>query len=133
VQDAPVVLQELEEWDEAVAEKQAELGYPDVPFNELTGKARKNVEEALEEEGVYEPKVPWQVEAYLEWAEQQPIGADTSIDAFLRANQRDYERNSYSRFQELYGAEEPRSTSDGTVWSAILDYLNEHDYDRYPD
>ncbi len=126
--DVPGYFDKIESWDEATGEKAAELGYPDVPFNDLSTKQRKNVEESLEDEGVYEPKIPYEVLDYVEWAEKQPAGADTSIDAFLAASDAEYRSKAPDRLkQEL----KPKPAPDD-MWETILTLLNEHDYTRYP-
>lgn len=126
--DVPGYFDKIETWDAATEEKASELGYPDVPFNDLSTKQRKNVEDTLEDEGVYEPKIPYEVLDYVEWAEQQPAGADTSIDAFLAADAADYRLKAPDRLKQKL---KPKPAPDD-MWDAILDLLNEHDYTRYP-
>src|SRR5690606_34688136 len=148
VRKAPQVLAELEQWDRAVAEEMEARGIdPSIPFNELPTETRVEIEEALEERGITEPEVPWQVRKYIEWAEQQPPGADTSVEAYFEAERREYEspEAALERFEKEMQTPSPlpspdaqgrmpeSTADDGNLWRSILDLMNEHDHKRYGD
>jgi hypothetical protein len=130
VRDAPQVLRDFEEWDEVVEERQQEMGFGTGDFDDLPSWQRIDVEESLEEDGVYEPEMPRAVTNYIEWAEKQPPGADTSIDAYLRWNQRNYEQGSLTRFEDLYEQGPLAGGNDQTIWSKLVALLDEHDHTR---
>lgn len=120
----PEYATDMQVWDEAVTQKQAQMGLPDVPFNELPTKQRIAVEDALKEDDVFEPELPWQVRQYLEWVSTQPSGADTSIDAYLNWNEAQYEAGATERFEESL---KPTLSDEEAV--RLIDQLRtEHDY-----
>src|SRR5690606_41973998 len=80
---------------------------PSIPFNELDTKTRIAIEDELEARGHKEPSLSWQVKKYVEWAEQQPPGADTSIEAFFEASDREYREGAPGRVQEKMNKPEP--------------------------
>ena len=142
----PQALTDLEEWDTNVARVQRQMGIdPSIPFNELDYDTRRAIEDELEAQGISEPDVPYPVKVYLEWAEQQPRGADTSVEAYLRADRAEYREGATERLEESlampeqqqgpdrYGNRPPAPEGSDDVWQRILDLMNEHDHNRYPD
>jgi len=144
VRQAPVVLAEMQRWDNQVRQIQAEMGIdPAIPFNELDRDTRVIIEETLEEQGIYEPDVPKPVQDYIDWAAQQPQGADTSVEAYFAWSDEQYRRRAPQRATEAMttpqaipgpdrqGQTPPAPTSP-SLWQDILTLLNTHDHSRYP-
>jgi hypothetical protein len=147
VRKAPEVLYELQQWDQAVSQKQAQMGYdPSIPFSQLEYEDRTAIEDSLEADGISEPKVSWQVQQYIDWAAEQPAGADTSVDAYLVANEQNYQEAAGERLIEELAKPEalpgpdktgnvvrtPEQTQTGNLWRDILVLLDEHDHKKYP-
>src|SRR5690606_18522939 len=143
VRKAPEQLAELQDWDNKVKQVQSEMGIdPSIPFNELDTQTRIAIEDELEARGHSEPSLSWQVKKYVEWAEQQPPGADTSIEAFFEASDREYREGAPGRVQEKMNKPEPapgpdrygnQPTSSPSLWAEIDALLREHDHRYKPD
>lgn len=132
--DLPQFYTDMRFWDQAVRAKRAELGLDTtLPFNELPGAQRKQVEDALKADKVYEPEQSAPVRSYVEWASQQQPGADLSIEAYLAWNEAQYRRKAPERLEAALDPASTPPSDPGDLWQQVLDLLNEHDRSRYPD
>src|SRR5690606_30115125 len=111
----------------------------DVCSSDLT---RIAIEEELEARGHKEPKLSKPVQSYVEWASAQPPGADTSIDAYFKASDAEWNAGAPGRVQEKMNKPEPapgpdrygnQPTSSPSLWAEIDALLREHDHKRYGD
>lgn len=154
VRTMPVFASEMKAWDDATIAKRQELGMDTTtPFSQLSYSQRRQVEDALADDGIYEPKPTWQQREYLEWAEKklaQNPNADVSIEKYFEEDQQQYYENLPAQTEEKVNAPAPAPSPDvygnpGTTtvpagdtgssqfWIDLINILDEHDHERYKD
>ena len=148
VRAVPEFAAEMEDWDAAVNAKRAEFGWDtSVPFSQLSYKDRKLVEDALSEDGVYEPKPTWQQQLYIDWAEKKLAAnpkADVSMEAYFAEDQESYYKNLPANTDkeinktlpvagpDKYGNTPVSNATNGEFWMELLNLINTHDHTKYP-
>ena len=124
---------ELEDYNVEVNRMMRQLGIdPNLTdYQDLPRRTRSRIYFDLQDQGIEPPYIEGDTYFYFLWRAEQPPGADTSIEAYVVANQEDYNRQRPDIFNEQMRVPKDPETGERRPDQAIDDAFDLWDNIRY--